>query len=276
MKILTDPRELQVEALRRRASGARIGFVPTMGFLHPGHTSLFDLARQQCDWLVASIYVNPLQFGPNEDLAAYPRNPDGDAALCEQHGVDCLFMPVELYASGHSTTVRVEQLSQGLCGTSRPTHFEGVTTVVARLFGLVQPNLAVFGEKDYQQLAVIRRMVQDLAMPIDIVGGPLIRDTDGLALSSRNAYLSPQERLRARTIYQALSLMQDMVQSGETHCATLLKAAEATLNVDRLDYLEIRDGRDLSPVDTVHPGTRAFAAAWVGKPRLIDNLELMA
>ena len=276
MKILTDPQELQAEALRRRSSGERIGFVPTMGFLHRGHTSLFDLGRQQCDWLVASIYVNPLQFAPNEDLAAYPRDPDGDSALCQQHGVDCLFMPDNLYASNHSTTVRVEQLSQGLCGASRPTHFEGVTTVVARLLGIVQPNLAVFGEKDYQQLAVIRRMVRDLAMPIDIVGGPLVRDSDGLALSSRNAYLSEEERVRALSIFQALSLMRQMVNSGQTDCATLLKAARVKLNVDRIDYLEIRDGRDLSSVDTVTPGTRAFAAAWVGTPRLIDNLELMA
>jgi pantoate--beta-alanine ligase len=275
MQTWTDPLALQAEALRRRARGERVGFVPTMGFLHHGHTSLMDIARQRCDWLVVSIYVNPLQFGPNEDLAQYPRDPEGDAAKCRAHGVDAILMPPDLYAPKHSTKVNVTGLTQGLCGADRPTHFEGVTTVVARLFGLVQPHVAVFGEKDFQQLATIRRMVRDLAMPIDIVGGPLVRDDDGVALSSRNAYLSPDERVRARTISAALRAMAAASAAGETDCARLLDLGRARLDVDALDYLEIRYEEDLSPLPRLDGRpARAFAAAKVGRPRLIDNLSL--
>jgi len=276
MKIQIDPHALQREALRRRAQGQRIGFVPTMGYLHRGHTSLLSLARDRCDWLVASIYVNPLQFAPTEDLAAYPRDPEGDAEKCREHGVDCLFMPEALYLPEHRTRVGVDGLSLGLCGGSRPTHFEGVTTVVARLFGLVQPTVSVFGEKDYQQLTLIRRMVADLAMPIEIVGGPLVRDTDGLALSSRNAYLNSKERSRAVTIYQTLCHLRTRVQAGVLDTEALVQSALSELQVDQLDYLEIRDGLSLEPLRTVQPGARAFAAAWVGRPRLIDNLELLS
>lgn len=275
MQTWNDPFALQAEALRRRARGERIGFVPTMGFLHAGHTSLMDIAREHCDWLVASIFVNPLQFAPGEDLERYPRDPEGDARKCRDHGVDALLLPADLYAPDHSTRVHVTGLSEGLCGADRPTHFEGVTTVVARLFGLVQPHVAVFGEKDFQQLATIRRMVSDLAMPIEIVGGPLIRDEDGVALSSRNAYLSAQDRVRARSISGALRAMAAATRAGETATATLLQIGQRVLDVDELDYLEVRTEGDLRPLTRLDGRpARAFAAAKVGHPRLIDNLAL--
>ncbi|MEC7949306.1 MAG: pantoate--beta-alanine ligase [Myxococcota bacterium] len=275
MQTWTDPLALQAEALRRRARGERIGFVPTMGFLHAGHTSLMDIARERCDWLVVSIFVNPLQFAPEEDLAQYPRDPEGDAAQCRQHGVDAILQPRELYAEGHGTRVNVTGPTQGLCGADRPSHFEGVTTVVARLLGLVQPHVTVFGEKDFQQLVVVRRMVRDLAMPVEVLGGPLVRDEDGVALSSRNAYLSPAERVRARTISAALRAMAQAARAGERDARALLALGRARLDVDELDYLEIRDEHELAPL--THLGARparAFAAARVGRPRLIDNLSL--
>lgn len=276
MRIETDPLAVQREALARRARGQRVGFVPTMGFLHEGHASLFDQARPDCDWLVASIYVNPLQFGPTEDLAQYPRDPDGDTARCAAHGVDLLFMPPLLYDADHSTQVRVDGLTDGLCGRDRPTHFQGVTTVVARLFGLVQPHIAVFGEKDYQQLAVIRRMVRDLAMPIDVRGGPLVRDHDGLALSSRNAYLSPDLRRRALSLHRALFAMQAACASGETDVSALLALGHGLIDSDGFDYLEIRDATDLRPLTAVTGPARAFTAARYGRTRLIDNVSLAA
>ncbi len=275
MQIVTDPQALQTDCLARRRRGERIGFVPTMGFLHRGHTSLLALARPRCDHLVVSIYVNPLQFGEGEDLDRYPRDPEGDAAACEAAGVDCLFMPADLYAPGHATRVRVEGLTSGLCGASRPTHFEGVTTVVARLFGLVQPDIAVFGEKDYQQLAVIRRMARDLAIPVDVVGGPLIRDDDGVALSSRNAYLDADQRRRARSISQTLSWLADAVATGQRDVARLRDQAIHRLSVDALDYLEIVDPDSLEPLQRIDGPARALAAAYLGKTRLIDNLALV-
>lgn len=275
MQILSDPRQVQAAMLERRAHGQVVGFVPTMGFLHRGHASLMDLARRRCDHLVVSIYVNPLQFGPGEDLDRYPRDPEGDAALCRGHGVDLLFMPPDLYEPGHATTVRVAGLTQGLCGRSRPTHFDGVTTVVARLFGLVQPTLAVFGEKDWQQLAVVRRMVADLALPVDIVGGPLVRDEDGVALSSRNAYLSPDERARARSLVGALRGMQAAVAGGEREVEALRARALERLEADRVDYLEVVDPDSLAPLQRVEGPARALVAAFVGRTRLIDNLALL-
>ena len=274
MKIITSIDDFIIERNQALDRHQRIGFVPTMGYLHQGHTALMDIARQHCDCLVVSIFVNPLQFGPNEDLDRYPRDPEGDAAKCEAHGTDILFMPSSLYASDHSTTVQVEGLSTGLCGASRPTHFNGVTTVVARLFGLVQPKIAVFGEKDFQQLAIIRRMVRDLAMPIQIIGGPLVRDSDGLALSSRNRYLSPNERRRALTLHQSLCGLQAAVHNGERDVQRLLTAAKSQLDVDALDYLEIRDPDSLLPLSTITGPARAFVAAKLGQTRLIDNMEL--
>ena len=276
MRIITDPIELQQEALVRRARGERIGFVPTMGYLHAGHTSLMDLARPRCDWLVVSIYVNPLQFGPDEDLDRYPRDPQGDAAKCAAAGTDVLFMPTSLYPVDHGTRVLVTGLTEGLCGTSRPGHFDGVTTVVSRLFGLVQPSLAVFGEKDFQQLAVLRRMTRDLALPIEVVGGPLVRDTDGLALSSRNRYLSTTDRARGRTLHQSLFAIRDTVAAspGPLPTAPLLDQARAALSVDQIDYLDIRHPDTLERLDTIDGPAHAFVAAMVGQTRLIDNVRL--
>lgn len=276
MRVQTDPTAMQDEARARRAAGERIGFVPTMGFLHAGHTSLMRQARPRCDWLVASIYVNPLQFAPHEDLDRYPRDPEGDLAKCEEAGVDLVFMPSQLYMPEHSTRVRVSGVSEGLCGGSRPVFFEGVATVVARLFGLVKPTVAIFGEKDYQQLKVIQRMVADLAMDIEVLGGPLVRDADGLALSSRNAYLSPAERARALSLHRALQAMRGAAREGEREVGALLALGRAQLDVDRLDYLEIVDDALLRPLARLpeQGEARALVAAVVGRTRLIDNVAL--
>jgi pantoate--beta-alanine ligase len=271
MRTIADPVELQTDMLARRARAERIGFVPTMGFLHDGHLSLMDKARALCDHLVVSIYVNPLQFGPAEDLDRYPSDPEGDAKKCISRGVDTLFLPPDLYEQNHSTSVTVDGLSTGLCGTNRPGHFNGVTTVVARLFGLVQPTLAVFGEKDYQQLAIIRRMVRDLGMSIDIVGGALIRDDDGLALSSRNTYLSPKLRQRALSLHKALYAIRD-AQTLQT--SDRLNIGRAILDVDKLDYLEIVDPESLAPIEEITGPARAMVAGWIGKTRLIDNIAI--
>ena len=274
MKTIVDPAEMQACVMSWRASGLRVGFVPTMGFLHAGHTSLMDRARPLCDKLVVSIFVNPLQFGPNEDLDQYPRDPQGDAARCAAHGTDVLFMPSSLYPPGHATRVQVHGLTNGLCGRDRPTHFEGVTTVVARLFGLVQPHLAVFGEKDYQQLAVIRRMTRDLALPVDILGGALIRDEDGVALSSRNKYLSPTQRSRARSLSGSLRAVIAAAASGERDVSRLLQVGHSILDADLVDYLEIRSADDLTPLTVVDRPARVFGAAKYGGTRLIDNMAL--
>jgi pantoate--beta-alanine ligase len=242
-----------------------------MGFLHEGHLSLMEQARHNCDHLVVSIYVNPLQFGPNEDLETYPRDPEGDATKCASVGVDTLFLPTDLYDSDHSTTVTVSELTEGLCGSSRPGHFDGVTTVVARLFGLVQPTIAVFGEKDYQQLAVIRRMVRDLCMSVQIIGGPLVRDHDGLALSSRNKYLSVQNRERALTLRKALLIIRD---SPLPQAADRLAVAREVLDVDTLDYLQIVHPDSLKPLQRIDGEARALVAAWIGQTRLIDNMAI--
>ena len=271
MDTITCGATLQTELATRRSAGGRIGFVPTMGFLHEGRLSLMRLARSRCDHLVVSIYVNPLQFGPDEDLDRYPSDPEGDAAKCESVGVDILFTPTDLYADGHATTVSISGLTEGLCGASRPGHFDGVTTVVNRLFGLVQPTIAVFGEKDYQQLAVIRRMAQDLAMDIEVVGGPLIRDADGLALSSRNKYLDGPLRDRALSLSRALHAIREHPSPSVDE---RLRSAMAVLDVDKLDYLQIVDPVSLAPLSQIDGPARAMVAAWISKTRLIDNMAI--
>lgn len=265
------PAEIQTRLLALKRTGLRVGFVPTMGFLHEGHLSLMRIARERCDHLVASIYVNPLQFGPNEDLDDYPRDLERDTAMCESVGVDTLFVPPVLYDPDHSTSVRVEGLTTGLCGASRPGHFDGVTTVVARLFGIVQPDVAVFGEKDYQQLAVIRRMVRDLSLPIEVVGGPLIRDADGLALSSRNKYLNERARTRALTLHTALFAMRE---SKSPAVADRLLIGHRILSADSIDYLSVVHPSTLEPLETIDGPARALVAARIGATRLIDNIGL--
>ena len=272
MEIVRSFGEISARTKLLRAAGQSIGFVPTMGFLHEGHRSLMRISRARADVSVVSIFVNPLQFGPHEDLARYPRDPEGDARQCEAERVDLLFLPDEtLYATGHATTVKVGALTEGLDGAARPGHFDGVATVVARLFGLVHPTLAVFGEKDFQQLAVIRRMTEDLALDVEIVPGALVRDTDGLALSSRNKYLAPQDRRRALSLHQALFAMR---AAATRDPARLKSLGKALLDVDRLDYLEIVDPLALRPLETDARGGRALVAAVVGGTRLIDNVAL--
>jgi pantoate--beta-alanine ligase len=219
---------------------------------------------------VVSIFVNPLQFGPDEDLDRYPRDAEGDLATCEQHGAAAVFMPPTLYPADFGTTVRVSGLTQRLCGAHRPGHFDGVATVVARLFGIVRPDLAVFGEKDYQQLAVIRRMVRDLALGVEIVPGPLVRDHDGLALSSRNRYLSSEERRRGLSLYRALCAMR---RSESDEVAELTRIGRAELEVDRLDYLEVVCADSLEPLTRLDRPARALVAGYVGKTRLIDGMD---
>ncbi len=271
MKQIFDPTDMSRWSQQRRSGGSRIGFVPTMGYLHRGHTSLMDIARERCDSLVVSIFVNPLQFGPGEDLDLYPRDPEGDVARCRAHGVDLLFMPARLYPPGFETTVQVGRLTRGLCGATRPGHFPGVTTVVARLLGLVAPHVAVFGEKDYQQLMVIRRMVADLAMNVEILAGPLVREPDGLAMSSRNRYLSHSARSRALSLSRALFAMRDAKSDDPEHLKSL---GMSILDVDKLDYLEIVNERTLQPIGSLAAPARAMVAAWVDGTRLIDNVSL--
>ena len=287
MEWIEGPDAMARWAQEAHRSGHTIGFVPTMGFLHRGHASLMALLRPRCDRLVVSVYVNPLQFGPDEDLDRYPRDREGDGALCEAQGVDALFMPQDLYPDGFATAVAVHGLTDGLCGAHRPGHFEGVTTVCARLFGLTGADLAAFGDKDYQQLIVIRRMVRDLALPVRIVPGPLIRDEDGVAMSSRNKYLAPDQRRRATSLSRALAQMQRDVARGRSDLAALRDEAIGAIDCDRLDYLEIVDAESLQTLDAFQesggiPGeagpdirpARALVAAFYGTTRLIDNVAI--
>lgn len=263
-----------------RAAGARIGFVPTMGSLHAGHLSLLQVAREHADRVVTSIFVNPLQFGPGEDFERYPRTPEDDRRLLADAGCDLLFLPAvaEIYPDGgqSATKVSVPQLSGILCGAHRPGHFDGVATVVARLFGIVQPDVAVFGEKDYQQLAIIRRMASDLALPVEIIGAPTVRSPDGLAMSSRNLYLTPAERSVAPGLHATLRSLAARIEAGERDFAAVEQRGLRQLRESGFDpdYCEVRDAVTLDPP---HEGSAAvviLAAARLGKARLIDNLRL--
>ena len=264
------------EAARRQ--GERIALVPTMGALHAGHLSLVTEAGRRAQRVVLSIFVNPMQFGPQEDLAKYPRDLPGDLAKAASVGCDLAFVPeaAGLYGPGYQTAIDVREVSQGLCGARRPGHFVGVATVVCKLFNIVRPHIAFFGEKDFQQLAVIRRMVTDLDLPVEIVGLPTVREPDGLALSSRNAYLSVSDRQRARALFAGLSAAKDFLDRGERRASVLLNAATAEIagRVDRLDYLEIRAADDLAPIETIDRPAVILVAAFVGGTRLIDNLRL--
>lgn len=275
MEILETPEEMRRFADDAARKGRRIGFVPTMGALHHGHGSLMSLARPLCDILVVSVYVNPLQFGPSEDLARYPRDPDGDAALCRARGVDVLFMPKDLYPDGFATSVSVHGLTERFEGALRPGHFEGVATVCARLFGLVRSEIAVFGEKDFQQLMVLRQMARDLALPVRIVPGPLVRDEDGLASSSRNRYLSADQRTRARSLHRALSAVAASAAAGERDTSRLVSQGQALVTCDQLDYLEIVDALTLAPIERIaERPARALVAARYGATRLLDNVAV--
>ena len=279
MQIIRSASDLQRTALALRSAGKRIGCVPTMGFLHAGHLSLVKLARERSDVVILTLFVNPTQFGPQEDLAKYPRNFERDAARCREAGVDILFAPeaAEMYVADASIYVVEEQLSRGLCGASRPGHFRGVCTVVAKLFNLCLPHVAVFGEKDAQQLRIIRRMTRDLNFPVEIVSGPTLREADGLAMSSRNTYLSADERPQALVLKCALDEAARIFQAGERD-ATVLKTAMHRIITQapaaKIDYVEIVDDATLEPVPTLQKPVLIALAVFIGKTRLIDNTIL--
>ncbi|MGZ0785702.1 pantoate--beta-alanine ligase [Pseudomonas saponiphila] len=280
MNTVKTVRELRAAVARARSDGKRIGFVPTMGNLHSGHAALVAKAAQRVDFVVASIFVNPLQFGAGEDLDKYPRTLAADQEKLLEAGCHLLFAPnvEEMYPDGMAgqTRVSVPQLSEGLCGASRPGHFEGVATVVSKLFNMVQPDLAVFGQKDYQQLAVIRALVHDLNMPIQIIGEPTVRADDGLALSSRNGYLSPEQRAIAPALYRSLKQIAQAIRSGERDYPKLLAEQQQQLEAAglRRDYLEIRHGKNLRPATAEDRDLVILVAAYLGSTRLIDNLHL--
>jgi pantoate--beta-alanine ligase len=279
LKIFTSIAEMRNACRAARRAGKRLGFVPTMGALHEGHLSLVRAARASCEVVAASIFVNPTQFGPSEDLAKYPRSFERDRDLLEREGVELLFAPPveEMYPPGAVTWVTVEELSSKLDGRSRPGHFRGVTTVVAKLFHIVEPDVAFFGQKDAAQLAIVRRMVRDLNLLVEIVGCPIVREPDGLAMSSRNAYLDPEQRKQAVALHRSLEQVRRLVRSGERKTAKLAAAGRAEFSGEsgvRLDYFEIVDPDTLDPVEDVSEGALVAVAASVGSTRLIDNLVL--
>jgi pantoate--beta-alanine ligase len=276
--VIKSPAEMSAWSDTTRARGERIAFVPTMGALHAGHVSLLTAAKKHGQRVVLSIFVNPTQFGPKEDLSRYPRDLVGDLAKAEGVGTDVAFVPEakDMYPTAAQTFIEVREVSKGLCGDRRPGHFIGVATVVAKFFNIVRPHVALFGEKDFQQLAVIRRMVTDLDMPIEIVGQPTVREPDGLAMSSRNAYLSPPDRVRALAIAKGLSEARERYAAGQRNAVALVDAALSIIqpSVDRLDYVEIRDADTLAPAQKLQRPAVILAAAYVGTTRLIDNLRL--
>ena len=280
MQISSDAASLRAQVAEWRRNGERIGFVPTMGNLHGGHLRLVDEARSRSDRVVVSIFVNPTQFGPGEDYANYPRTDAADRQALQAHATDCLFAPdVEtLYPDGPAlrTYVAVPELNDILCGASRPGHFIGVATVVTKLLNLVQPDLAVFGLKDYQQLLVIRRLVRDLLLPVEIVGGGIAREPDGLAMSSRNAYLGDAERRRAPTLYHTLQGLAARLEAGETDYPALCAEGRRQLSAAGLqpDYLEIRRAEDLGVASPDDHNLVIPAAAYLGRARLIDNIRV--
>jgi len=273
-------RDLRAALARARSEGKRIALVPTMGNLHSGHIALVTKAAQRADFVVASIFVNPLQFGPNEDLASYPRTLAADQEKLLQAGCHLLFTPTveEMYPHGMAdqTIVRVPVVSEGLCGGSRPGHFDGVSTVVSKLFNMVQPDIAVFGQKDFQQLAVVSALVRDLNMPIQIIGEPTVRAADGLALSSRNGYLNETQRAAAPALYRVINVIADAVRSGDSNFEQLLVSGKRDLEAAgfRPDYLEIRQAVTLRPATAEDRDLVILGAAFLGTTRLIDNLHL--
>ena len=280
MEVIKRTAEMQEISLRLKREGRIIGLVPTMGYLHDGHLSLIKKARRENDIVIMSNFVNPLQFGPKEDFATYPRDLDRDNKLAESAGVDYVFAPTteEMYPQGYDTYVEVKgPITEKMCGKSRPGHFKGVTTVVLKLFLITQPDRAYFGQKDAQQAIVIRKMVTDLNVPVKIITCPIVREEDGLALSSRNTYLSSEERLQALTLPRALSAGRDMIMKGETdpqkvrlHIKQMLESSPGI----RVDYVVVVDGDNLSDLSAIKGKVLLAAAVYVGKTRLIDNIDL--
>ncbi len=277
MEIIRYAKEMQRAADALRAAGKRIGFVPTMGYLHEAHVSLVRKMRDRCDAVVVSIFVNPTQFGPGEDFERYPRDEEGDREKLEGEGVDILFVPEasQVYPPGYQTYVDVTEVSGGLCGDFRPGHFRGVATVVAKLFNVVKPHEAILGEKDYQQLLVIKKMAEDLQFDVDIVPGELVREEDGIAMSSRNVYLSPEERERAGVLYRSLKRGRELYEAGERDASRIQEAVRDVILSEgavELQYVEVRHAGTLEKTDEIKGPAVIAVAAVVGPSRLIDNI----
>lgn len=277
MKIIKTIEELRPIIKGWKREGLTVGLVPTMGYLHDGHKSLIVKAVEENDRVVVSDFVNPTQFGANEDLSSYPRDIERDAALCEGAGADIIFHPEpeEMYFPDKCTFVDMDKLTKGLCGKTRPVHFSGVCTVVSKLFNIVTPDRAYFGQKDAQQLAVIKRMVRDLNFDITIVGCPIVREADGLALSSRNTYLNKEERQAALILNKSLTLGKEMIEAGEKNAAKVREAIIKNMETEplaKVDYVEIVDPENLEPVDTIDAPVLVATAVYIGKTRLIDNV----
>ncbi len=279
MRLVESADEMRALSEGWRAKGESVGFVPTMGYLHEGHLSLVRRARQENDRVVVSIFVNPTQFGPNEDYNRYPRDLKRDMELLEPIGVDAVFHPTveEMYPAGYKTYVEVEEITERLCGASRPGHFRGVCTVCTKLFNIVRPHRAYFGKKDFQQLVVIKNMVRDLNMGMEIVPVPIVREPDGLAMSSRNTYLNPEERKAATCLYRALKEAARLYEEGERSARVIRDAAVKVIEAEplaRIDYVEVVDPETFLPVEEVSEGTLVALAVFVGPARLIDNTQL--
>jgi len=281
MKVITLVSEMQSISKKLRFEGKTIGFVPTMGYLHEGHLSLVRASKSDCDVTVVSIFVNPIQFGPKEDLSKYPRDFERDKKLLEKEGVDFIFYPTEqeMYPKGFSTTINVEGVTKNLCGASRPGHFRGVTTVVGKLFNIVSPDKAYFGQKDYQQLITIKKMVKDLNFPIEIVGMPIVREKDGLAMSSRNTYLNAEERVSALCLYKSIILAKQLIADGERNVENILKSIEQLIKntpFTKIDYIKFCDPETLEYIEEGEIKGRILLAlaVFVGNTRLIDNAIL--
>ena len=276
MKIVGTVKEVREQVKEWKKQGLSVGFVPTMGYLHEGHKSLMDAARKGNDKVVVSIFVNPMQFGPTEDLATYPRDLDHDAALCESAGVDLIFHPEaeEMYEKDFCSFVDMTGLTEGLCGKTRPIHFRGVCTVVSKLFNIVNPDRAYFGQKDAQQLAIIKHMVQDLNFDIEVIGCPIVREEDGLAKSSRNTYLSAEERKAALILSRTVKLGREMLEAGETDADKIVEAMKKNVETEplaKIDYVKAVDGLTMQQVKKVQKPMLVAMAVYIGKTRLIDN-----
>ncbi|MFH1689670.1 MAG: pantoate--beta-alanine ligase [Candidatus Eisenbacteria bacterium] len=279
MEIIRTVAEMKRLARELRSGGAVVGFVPTMGYLHEGHLTLVRMACELADSVVVSIFVNPTQFGPSEDLDTYPRDLDRDVALLEEAGADIVFVPeaADVYPRGYATVVHVQRLGEKLCGAFRPGHFDGVCTIVAKLFEIVRPNLSVFGQKDGQQVAVIERMVEDLGLDVQIVRGPIVREPDGLAMSSRNSYLSEAERSEAPVLHEALGHARALFDGGETDAEKVLGEVRALIESKQhaeVQYISAVDWKSLDDVRELRAGTMLALAVFFGRTRLIDNLVL--
>ncbi|MBS1271797.1 MAG: Pantothenate synthetase [Candidatus Marinimicrobia bacterium] len=277
IEVIKSVRTMQHRSSVLRQAGNSIALVPTMGFLHEGHLSLVDIAREKADIVVMSIFVNPTQFGEGEDFEDYPRDFERDLSLARERGVDAIFWPDadEMYPENYSTYVEVEELDKHLCGASRPTHFRGVTTIVSKLFNITRPDIAVFGQKDAQQGFIIKRMVRDLNLPVEIILGPIVREDDGLALSSRNTYLSDSEREQALALYRGLQAAKKMVESEEVDSNIIIEKIRSFFEAEpdvQKDYIEVVDLERLAPIERIDQPALIAVAAYVGTTRLIDNI----